>query len=122
MQWGMDKADELGLPAYLEGSIAGVGLYESVGFVPEREIIFDATKYGGEVKDVHLVRIFIQAYGVELIRADNDQTSAKAIDAVNNQSSFRSLVDLVCPCTNRRGTDIGKAIENHIDADQILIE
>ena len=57
MQWGLDKADELGLPSYLEGSIAGVRLYESVGYVPQREIVFDATKYGGNVKDIHMVSL-----------------------------------------------------------------
>lgn len=55
MQWGLDKADELGLPAYLEASAAGVRLYQSVGFEPQKELIFDATKYGGRAKDVHMV-------------------------------------------------------------------
>jgi len=32
LQWGTDKADELDLPAYLESSVMGKGLYEKFGF------------------------------------------------------------------------------------------
>jgi GNAT superfamily N-acetyltransferase len=55
MQWGLNKADELGLPGYLEGSAAGVGLYAKVGFEPVRQILFDGTKYGAKAPDVHTV-------------------------------------------------------------------
>lgn len=59
VQWGLDKADELGVPAYLEGSSAGVRLYKSVGYEPQRDLVFDATKYGGKTPDVHLVSILV---------------------------------------------------------------
>lgn len=32
LQWGINKADELGLPAYLESSAEGQGLYAKHGF------------------------------------------------------------------------------------------
>lgn len=46
MEWGCKKADELGLPAYLEGSPQGVGLYKKWGFEVVDELPWDATKYG----------------------------------------------------------------------------
>jgi GNAT superfamily N-acetyltransferase len=55
VQWGLDKADELGVPAYLEGSIAGVKLYKSVGYEVVGELVFDTTPYGGTLPDVHQV-------------------------------------------------------------------
>jgi GNAT superfamily N-acetyltransferase len=55
VQWGLDRADELGLPAYLEGSAAGKGLYRKMGYQPIREIIFDGRPYGAQNPDVHLV-------------------------------------------------------------------
>jgi len=46
MKWGCDKADELGLPAYLEASPKGKGLYERFGFEPVGTMEFDARKWG----------------------------------------------------------------------------
>jgi predicted N-acetyltransferase YhbS len=57
IQWGLDKADDLELPLYLEGSLSGVRLYRSVGFEAVGEIHFDSTKYGGDKPDVHTVSI-----------------------------------------------------------------
>ena len=38
MQWGVAKAEEAGLPAYLESSPAAVGLYRRSGFKELREL------------------------------------------------------------------------------------
>jgi predicted N-acetyltransferase YhbS len=38
VQWGIDKAEEVGLPAYLESSPAAVGLYTRLGFKELRKI------------------------------------------------------------------------------------
>lgn len=54
VKWGCDKADELGLPAYLEGSPKGVGLYRKWGFEVVDELPWDATKYGYKEPLKHL--------------------------------------------------------------------
>lgn len=46
MQWGCDKADEFGLPAYLEGSVMGVGLYKKWGFEIVDELAWEARDFG----------------------------------------------------------------------------
>lgn len=46
MKWGTDKADELGLQLYLEGSPKGVGLYKRWGFEVVDTLPFDARKHG----------------------------------------------------------------------------
>lgn len=58
MQWGCDKADELGLPAYLEASPKGKGLYERFGFEAVGNMEFDARKWGhkDEIKHVCMLR------------------------------------------------------------------
>ena len=38
MQWGVGKAEEVGLPAYLESSPAAVGLYRRLGFKELRKL------------------------------------------------------------------------------------
>lgn len=48
VKWGVDKAKEMGLPAYLEASTAGKPLYEKHGFETIGECIFDLGKWGGE--------------------------------------------------------------------------
>lgn len=53
MKWGLDMADELGLPAYLESSGMGKGLYEKWGFVVERIMPFDAREIGHENQATH---------------------------------------------------------------------
>ena len=54
VKWGTDKADELGLESYLEGSSQGRPLYERHGFQPVREIKCDLSEFGGG-PDVHVV-------------------------------------------------------------------
>lgn len=38
VQWGIDKAEEAGLPAYLESSPAAVGVYRRLGFKELRKL------------------------------------------------------------------------------------
>jgi hypothetical protein len=46
--WGTDKADELGLPAYLESSQKGHGVYKRYGFKDLEIVDFDTAPYGGK--------------------------------------------------------------------------
>ncbi|KAF2674879.1 acyl-CoA N-acyltransferase [Microthyrium microscopicum] len=55
MQWGMDKADKLGLENYLEASQAGKKLYESCGFRAIKEMQFDMRPWGVERTAIHAV-------------------------------------------------------------------
>jgi hypothetical protein len=43
MEWGIKKADELGLPAYVEATDNGYELYKEYGFKVESEMSLDAT-------------------------------------------------------------------------------
>ena len=46
LQWGMDKARELGLPVWLESTEQAVGFYESQGFKQLAELDYDARRTG----------------------------------------------------------------------------
>ncbi|CAK4034445.1 acyl- N-acyltransferase like [Lecanosticta acicola] len=46
LAWGTRRADEMGLPAYLEASDKGVELYKRWGFEAVGPLPFDATEYG----------------------------------------------------------------------------
>jgi GNAT superfamily N-acetyltransferase len=48
LEYGLRKADEMGLQAYLESSPKGKGLYKKYGFVEEGTMRFDARDYGRE--------------------------------------------------------------------------
>ena len=54
VKWGTNKADELGLDCYLEGSSQGRGLYEKHGYQLVREVKCDLSEFGGG-HDVHAV-------------------------------------------------------------------
>lgn len=43
MEWGVKKADELGLPAYIEASDHGLELYKACGFKVKGDVDLDAT-------------------------------------------------------------------------------
>ena len=43
LQWGIDKADELGLDCFVESTLDGRLAYESVGFQVIGELYLDAT-------------------------------------------------------------------------------
>ncbi|KAG8624122.1 hypothetical protein KVT40_009098 [Elsinoe batatas] len=47
MRWGLRKADELGVPMYLEASEAGRRLYEQSGFVERGYLDWDASRFEG---------------------------------------------------------------------------
>ena len=54
VQWGLDKASELGLPAHLEASPSGALLYPKLGFHRIETLVIKAEDVGRE-KDVELV-------------------------------------------------------------------
>lgn len=54
LQWGLEKADELGLPIWLEGSPQGVGLYKKHGFKVLDTLPWDARDYGHHEALTHL--------------------------------------------------------------------
>lgn len=54
LQWGLAKADELGLPVWLEGSPAGVALYKKHGFEVMDTLPWDARDYGYHDPLTHL--------------------------------------------------------------------
>ena len=58
VQWGCSRADKAGLPGFLEASDAGRPLYESLGFVAEKD-------FEGHYKDVPL--------GEGIVPDDNDE-------------------------------------------------
>jgi hypothetical protein len=49
--WGLERADKAGLPAFVESTEAGKSLYRSLGWEPVKETVFDLAKYGGEGVD-----------------------------------------------------------------------
>lgn len=46
LKWGLEQADRLGVPAYLESSPAGKPLYTRMGFQEMKPFPFDARKWG----------------------------------------------------------------------------
>lgn len=54
VQWGLGKATELGLPAYLEASPSGALLYPKLGFRRVETLVIKAQDVDRE-KDVELV-------------------------------------------------------------------
>lgn len=48
IQWGLDKARDLKLPAYLEASTTGYKLYAKHGFLDIAKIDLDLAEWGGE--------------------------------------------------------------------------
>lgn len=50
---GLENADRLHLPVYLDSSIYGKALYEREGFKAMREFPFDGRQYGGRSKGQH---------------------------------------------------------------------
>jgi predicted N-acetyltransferase YhbS len=50
LKWGIQKADELGLPAYLESSPDAHGFYKKYGFEDVEVYEMDLSLYGGPDK------------------------------------------------------------------------
>lgn len=57
LKWGLDEADKLGLPAYLEASPMGRPLYAKWGFEALGPLDFDATLYGGSKDMEHTIML-----------------------------------------------------------------
>lgn len=57
LQVGLEKADEMGVEAYLESSPKGKGLYAKYGFEDKGEMKFDARDYGAEKNVVHTLMV-----------------------------------------------------------------
>lgn len=57
VQKGLEVADRLGLPAYLESSPKGKGLYAKFGFEEKGEMVFDARKFGREENVPHTLMV-----------------------------------------------------------------
>jgi GNAT superfamily N-acetyltransferase len=48
LKWGLEKADDAGVEAYLEASDMGRPLYERWGFEPVKRIALDLRRWGGD--------------------------------------------------------------------------
>jgi len=57
LQVGLEKADEMGVEAYLESSPKGKGLYAKYGFEAKGEMKFDAREYGCERNVPHTLMV-----------------------------------------------------------------
>jgi len=57
VQVGLEKADAMGVEAYLESSPKGKGLYAKYGFEDKGEMKFDARDYGAERNVVHTLMV-----------------------------------------------------------------
>ena len=55
MEWGKQKADELGLPIYLESSAKGYPFYKKHGFEDVETFVVDFSPYGGPVHEQPLM-------------------------------------------------------------------
>ncbi|THW02716.1 hypothetical protein D6D25_08526 [Aureobasidium pullulans] len=53
MKWGVDLADRLGLPIYVEATLPGRRLYERWGFEVQETMPFDARVFGAPSKAEH---------------------------------------------------------------------
>ncbi|KAI9704370.1 MAG: hypothetical protein M1836_007233 [Candelina mexicana] len=57
LEWGLERADTLGIPSYLEASKAGYGLYQKHGYEEVDEVVTDMGKWGGEGVYRHICMI-----------------------------------------------------------------
>lgn len=48
LRWGLEKAQEAGLEAFLESTKAGRGLYEKNGFQHVEDLDLDLSQWGGK--------------------------------------------------------------------------
>ena len=54
LQWGIDRADELGVEIYIESSLAGKPLYEKFGLHTLKVFNFDMAELGYKGIDTHI--------------------------------------------------------------------
>ena len=57
LRQGLEKADRLGLPTYLDASVNGKPLYERNGFNTIGVIPFDGRRYGGRSEGKHAIMV-----------------------------------------------------------------
>lgn len=57
MQWGLDHAEKIGLPAYLEASIFGYPLYKRLGFHDIDKVVIRAEEWGGDYDKVYVAMV-----------------------------------------------------------------
>ncbi|KAF2242637.1 hypothetical protein BU26DRAFT_534674 [Trematosphaeria pertusa] len=57
VRWGIEQADKVQLPSFLEATEVGRPLYASLGFNGVHEEIFDLSKYGSQGRDRSTVMI-----------------------------------------------------------------
>jgi len=60
VEWGVKKADELGLVAYTEASPKGLGLYLKHGFKEVDRVTVDLEPWGGEKGTVHSYGLLVR--------------------------------------------------------------
>lgn len=65
LQWGIEKAEEMGLPCYLQASEEGRRLYEKYGFEAIDAKEFDLSEYGLEGVEMMTEMIRWSSVGVE---------------------------------------------------------
>lgn len=53
LKWGIEQADKLDLPIYLDSSVLGRKLYERNGFKVVKDFPFDGREWGGRSKGEH---------------------------------------------------------------------
>lgn len=56
LKWGIEEADKLGLPIYLESSVKGKGLYEKTGFQSLGLLPLDWSKYSEDMTHTVMIR------------------------------------------------------------------
>lgn len=71
IQWGLDKADELKLPSFLEASDAGKPLYERFGFETQEVTTWDNTKYVSARCTLQMQMTNFYRYGFEGITTNS---------------------------------------------------
>lgn len=57
LKYGLDHADELGLPSYLEASPTGKPLYERWGYEAVSTMPFDARDFGAPKAKTHTIMV-----------------------------------------------------------------
>jgi hypothetical protein len=66
VRWGCEKADEVGVEAYLEASPMGAPMYARHGFRPVKEVELDLRKWGGEEMMTFIVSASLMLFDYEL--------------------------------------------------------
>lgn len=98
VQWGVDKSEELGIPATLEASKAGFRLYSSVGYKEVKRITFKTAKYGGTEDDVHVVSCLSLKQMEYSTDANTDDGKRATVSETMNEETIRFLCFMKMLC------------------------